>query len=106
MIYVDDLQAHPLSAYRDRQAARVGARNGRRWCHLYADTGEELHAFAARVGLSRSWGQLSRGGTPHYDLTPARRAAAVRAGAREIDRHEAVALFRRLRAGEGGESHG
>jgi hypothetical protein len=96
--YVDALQAHPPLAYQtDRQAARVGARNGHRWCHLYADTEAELHAFATRIGLRRKWAQVSNSGTPHYDLTPGRRAVAVRAGAMEFGRHEVVALFRRLR---------
>ncbi|QWQ39587.1 DUF4031 domain-containing protein [Streptomyces sp. YPW6] len=27
------------------------------WCHLTADTEDELHAFAARLGLRRSWFQ-------------------------------------------------
>ena len=77
----DALQAHPPAAYRtDRQAARVGARNGHRWCHMHADTSEELHAFAVRIGLRRKWAQRSRAGLEHYDLTPARRAAAGRCG--------------------------
>jgi Ser/Thr protein kinase RdoA (MazF antagonist) len=51
--------------------------------HLQADTLEELHAFAARLGLRRAWFQ-SRPGRPdrdHYDLTREGRDAAIRAGA-------------------------
>jgi hypothetical protein len=92
MIYVDDLVAHPVSAYHDAQARRVGAKNGDRWCHLYADTPEELHAAAARIGMRRSWAQTSRTGVEHYDLTPGRRAHAVAAGARELARHEVMVL--------------
>lgn len=96
--FVDDLVEHPTSAYRDDgQARRVGARNGDRWCHLYADTVEELHAFAARIGMKRAWFQTSRSGTPHYDLTPGRRAAALKAGAVALDRKQARALRERLR---------
>ena len=30
-----------------------------RWCHMVSDTSEEeLHAFAARIGLKREWAQL------------------------------------------------
>lgn len=92
--YVDGL--FRLEA-RDPAARRVGARNGHRWAHLYADTEGELHAFAARIGMRRAWAQVSRRGTPHYDLTPGRRARAVAAGAVELDRRAAAALRTRLR---------
>jgi hypothetical protein len=51
-------------------------------CHMTADTLDELHAMAARIGLKRAWFQDHRL-MPHYDLTPRRRAAAVEAGATE-----------------------
>ena len=51
-------------------------------CHLTADTLEELHAFALRIGMRRSWFQEHRI-CPHYDLTPSRRVVAVRLGAIE-----------------------
>lgn len=51
-------------------------------CHLTADTLEELHAFALRIGMRRSWFQDHRA-APHYDLTPGRREVAVRLGAVE-----------------------
>ncbi len=95
--YVDNLLGQPLDAYHgDGQARRVGARNGHRWCHLWADTEEELHAFAARIGMKRAWAQVSRRGVPHYDLTPGRRAAAVEKGAIEFDRHAACQLRDRI----------
>lgn len=68
-------------------------------CHLYADTVEELHAFAAKIGMRRSWFQ-DREGFPHYDLTEKRREAAVRMGAVEETRREFVAN-RRGRLGNG-----
>jgi hypothetical protein len=61
-----------------------------------ADTLLELHAFALSIGLKRTWFQA--GSTPHYDLTAARRADAVRMGAQELERREFAALTRRLRA--------
>lgn len=89
MIIVDDLQ-HWGRTYRSgagSQAERVGARNGDMWCHLSStpdDVGfAELHLFAARVGLRRAWFQGD-----HYDLTPTRRAMAVRCGAAEVTRLE------------------
>lgn len=51
--------------------------------HMQADTEEELHTFAASIGLKRHWFQ-SKPGRPdraHYDLTRRRRDAAILAGA-------------------------
>lgn len=51
--------------------------------HMQADTPEELHAFAARLGLKREWFQ-DRPGRPersHYDLTASKRDLALRLGA-------------------------
>jgi len=48
--------------------------------HLTADTLEELHAFAARIGLRREWFQ-DHPIAPHYDLSIKRHAAALAAGA-------------------------
>lgn len=51
--------------------------------HLQADTLDELHAFAARLGLRRQWFQ-TRPGRPekdHYDLTRTRRDQAIYLGA-------------------------
>jgi hypothetical protein len=57
------------------------------WCHLTADTERELHEFAARLGLRRSWYQRKGANDVgwHYDVTPNKRAQAVRLGAREVD---------------------
>ncbi len=51
--------------------------------HLQADSLDELHAFAASIGLKRQWFQ-TRPGRPwndHYDCTQRRRDAAILAGA-------------------------
>lgn len=55
--------------------------------HLQADTVEELHAFAARLGLKRSWFQ-SKPGRPemdHYDCTRSKREMALCLGAVDED---------------------
>ena len=50
-------------------------------CHLTTDGAlEELHAFAAKIGMRRSWFQ-DHALAPHYDLTPPRRELAIRLGA-------------------------
>jgi hypothetical protein len=53
---------------------------------MIADTDEELHAMAQRIGLPRESFQNKR--VPHYDLTAERRALAVQAGAVEITRKQ------------------
>lgn len=80
-IYVDQIQEYPIAAI--QPAAR---RCGQWWCHLWTEPGNEeaLHALAERIGMRRGWFQARRG-FPHYDLTPNRRALAVRYGAVERD---------------------
>lgn len=56
---------------------------------------EELHAFAARLGLRRRWFQNKR--LPHYDLAPSKRRLAVSLGAIELDRNAAVEVYRAWR---------
>jgi hypothetical protein len=64
---------------------------GRRWAHLASDTAfDELHDFAARLGLRRVWFQGD-----HYDLPVHRWDEAVASGATPIDSRD---LVRRLRA--------
>jgi hypothetical protein len=60
-------------------------------CHMTTDGDqEELHRFAAAVGLKRSWFQpWPKSSIDHYDLTASRRAKAVELGARELTSREA-----------------
>lgn len=81
-IYVDDMQA----GY------------GRmKMCHMVADTDEELHTMAAKIGVDRRWHQ--KPGTPqsHYDICLSKRALAVRLGAQEITQRETGMIVRRKR---------
>ena len=80
MIYVDSLQSYPKEA-----VSRSARRHGVTWCHLFADTVEELHHFAAKIGMKRRWFQDQHEHFPHYDLLPSRRAKAIKLGAQEID---------------------
>jgi hypothetical protein len=63
------------------------------WCHLTADTQDELHAFAAALGLRRSWFQHAGDWRWHYDITAPKRATALRHGAVELDRAAMAAVF-------------
>lgn len=59
---------------------------GRRWAHLMADTLEELHAFAARLGIPRHAFQDKTSGA-HYDVSADLREQALALGAIAISRH-------------------
>ena len=87
-VYVDDW----------RQPARVG-RVTATWSHLTVgpyDDIDELHVFAARIGLKRSWFQDKPWPRAHYDVTESKRRQAIAAGAVPITWREAGQ--RRLKA--------
>ncbi len=85
MILVDEPRYWPEAAMRQ-------ALHSKWWCHMVtdADTFDELHAMAAKIGLKRLWFQGD-----HYDLTPKRREVALREGAVAVPARELVQ--RRLR---------
>ena len=67
-------------------------------CHMLADTDEELHAMAARIGVARRWWQSpEKTSGSHYDIALSKRALAVAAGAVEITWRQAGAMNRRRR---------
>jgi len=77
MVYVDTMRAH----------------YGRMiMCHMVADSLDELHAMADKIGVNRKWFQnkLNR---PHYDICLNKRSLAVKLGAKEITPRELVRLF-------------
>ena len=65
-------------------------------CHMLADTDEELHDMAAKIGVNSKWFQANAS-TPHYDICKAKRAHAVALGAIQVTRRELVAVIRRKR---------
>ncbi len=68
---------------------------GRRWAHLMADDLDELHAFAARLGLPRCAFQDKRSGA-HYDIDSGLRARALALGAIAVSRSEDRARMRAI----------
>lgn len=80
LVYVDDAN---VSKY------------GRSWCHLTADSLDELHAFAARIGLpGRAFHRGAR--HPHYDITSDQRLNALRSGARPVSPRDVVRITRQV----------
>jgi Protein of unknown function (DUF4031) len=72
-ILVDELREYPHTALPFRH-----------WCHLVSDHSfEELHGFAARIGIPRHRFQGD-----HYDLPPHLRSRAVALGAQEVGTRE------------------
>lgn len=68
------------------------ARYGRMvMCHMLADTEEELHGMAARIGVKRHWYQRF-----HYDICLAKRRKAIELGAIEVTVVEAAKRRRQL----------
>lgn len=59
-------------------------------CHMYADTLDELHAMARKIGLKLKWFQCQKAAFPHYDLVESRRYYAVLYGAIEHTRTQMV----------------
>lgn len=82
-VYVDDMRA---------QYGRLVM------CHMLADTDDELHAMAARIGVARRWWQSpEKTSGSHYDIALSKRAMAVQAGAVEIMLRQAAAMNMRRR---------
>lgn len=89
-----NLQVVNMAVYVDDEMI---AWRGKLWCHLVADTLIELHDFADRLGLKRSWYQCESV-YPHYDVTISMRDRALLLGAQCGDRRTIIACAKRLKA--------
>lgn len=68
---------------------------GRQWCHLLADSIEELHEFAASVGLSRhAFHRTAR--IPHYDISAKQRFLVLAQGVQSVTVRQGILLCRHL----------
>ncbi len=103
-VYVDDI----------RIPAKVG-RFEAKWSHLIADSRDELHEFAQRLGLRRSYFQdPAVNGKPkadpgtlhaemwHYDVTESKRQQAIRLGAVAIGWHDLPGIIEARFVAQGG----
>jgi Protein of unknown function (DUF4031) len=86
-VYVDDL-CIPADVENGRGAKLHG-----KWSHLYADTHEELVAFAGQIGLRPEW--IQDEGTPgeHFDVVMTKRAKAIEKGAQAVSWRDAGLFF-------------
>ena len=85
-IYVDDLN---LRADVPDGARRVHGK----WSHLFADTEEELRAFARKIGLKENWIQHPGETRVHFDVVSRMRQRAIAAGATPVTWREAGEFF-------------
>lgn len=69
---------------------------GRLWCHLVADSLDELHDFAIALGLKRRWFQ-DKASYPHYDVTTEVRERALHQGALPGSKAQIIGSARLLR---------
>ncbi|MFE6966851.1 DUF4031 domain-containing protein [Agromyces sp. NPDC057679] len=79
-----------MTVYVDNARIPAAVPNGRNtvrgvWCHMTADTRDELDEMADRLGLKRTWIQHPGTWKEHYDVTEPKRRAAVAAGAVEVE---------------------
>jgi Protein of unknown function (DUF4031) len=79
--YIDTATEWPSAGF-----ASSGAGRGNVWAHLAADTLEELHAFAKRLGLRRR--DFNDGDHPHYRLSLSMWGDAQRMGAQQVTRRD------------------
>lgn len=79
-----------MTVYVDNMRARFGRMV---MCHMIADTEEELHAMARRIGVKLRWYQGD-----HYDICLAKRALAVQHGAVEVTMRQIGCMAMRRRA--------
>jgi hypothetical protein len=84
-----------MSVYVDRSRMAFGRMT---MCHMIADTPEELHAMADRIGMERRWFQAPpKASFWHYDVALGKRALAVALGAIDCERNDFVVALRRIR---------
>lgn len=63
-------------------------------CHMAADSIEELHEMADKIGIKRRWFQNKKR-LPHYDICKQKRLLAVSFGAVEVTSRDLVKIFPR-----------
>lgn len=82
-VYVDDFRIPATVPNGNRTVKGV-------WCHMTADTTEELLEMAEKIGLKPQWIQHPGTWKEHFDVTEPRRRAAVANGAIEVAVRESV----------------
>lgn len=83
-VYVDDMNA---------QYGRM------KMVHMLADSDQELHAMAVKIGVARKWWQSpEKTSGSHYDICLSKKAKAIEYGAIEITWKQAGSMNSRRKA--------
>lgn len=82
-VYVDDMYKSTMG-----QFGRM------KMSHMIADTEEELHTMADKIGVARKWYQGN-----HYDIAMSKREEAIAFGAKEITLRQCSMMSRNRRCG-------
>lgn len=69
---------------------------GKLWCHMVADTLDELHLFARRLEIPRR-GFHYQASYPHYDITVELRTTALQMGALAGSRKDIIRCAKQLK---------
>lgn len=69
---------------------------GFKWCHMLADTLQELHDFAAWIDVDKRLFHRNAS-YPHYDITVQMREIAIAHGAIPADRHKIIECAKKLK---------
>lgn len=84
-VYIDDME----KPYRNRPD-RIYKLN-----HMIADSVDELHEMAQKIGLKSQWFQPKS--FPHYDVTIAKKKEAIKLGAEAVSTRELIQKIKELR---------
>lgn len=82
-----------MTVYVDDGAYHVGRMI---FCHMGADTLEELHAMAEALRVRRWFQRPPDASWPHYDIGRTKRAEAIRLGAQPITQRQMVRIRKKL----------
>ena len=85
-VYVDDMHLYPIGNYR-----------GMKMSHMIADSDEELHEMAQKIGIDKKWWQKPPKHQSHYDIAMAKREQAIALGGIPITMRQCSAMCRRRR---------
>lgn len=89
-VYVDDMYLSKMGEF--KRGPHVY-----KMSHMIADTDEELHAMADKIGVQRKWFQKPGTAGRHYDITMTMRTKAVAAGAVEITMKQCALMCKNRR---------
>jgi len=86
-VYVDNMHQSKMGKY------------GRmKMCHMLADTVQELHEMADKIGIDRKWYQgPPKSINPHYDICMSKRSMAVDNGAIQVTMRKGVKIISAMR---------